>query len=388
MRLPFSVHIPEKVPLKALAVLLGLTAVGTAGFAAMSWIPASASRAAVNEPAVRPARVVEIVYRQPKRLMILAGTVVPRIESTLGFRVAGKIVSRSLDVGAVVKPGDLIATLDPADYKLAVDNARAALASAEADYARAKADHERYAALRGSAAFTPQTYEQRQSLAATTLARVEQAKSQLASAENNLAYTELRADAAGVVTAVQAEVGQVMAQGQGVVKIARTDELEILVGVPEHRLKLVREAKAASFELWSDPGRRFAARLRELSPSADPMTRTYPARFSVIEQPEFIGLGMTATLSFERPDTQAVAEVPLSAIFQRGTQPAVWVVDKQTGAVSLRPVTVARWRDDTAAISSGVSNGEIIATAGVHKLEPGQKVKPLPATRPQQQAAL
>src|SRR5262245_25929109 len=311
MRLPFNVQRPRNFPFKALGVVIALSAAGTAGFAAFSWMTANASRASASEPAVRPARVMEIAYKQRSRSLVLAGTVVPRIESTLGFRVAGKIVSRAVDVGAVVKPGDLIAQLDPADYKLAVDNARAALASTEADYARAKADHERYAALRGSAAFTVQTFEQRQSLAATTLARVEQAKSQLASAENNLAYTELRADAPGVLTAVQAEVGQVMAQGQGVVKVARTDELEILVGVPEHRLKLVREAETASFELWSDPGRRYAARLRELSPSADPMSRTFPARFSVIEPPSFIGLGMTATLAFERPDTKPVAEVPL-----------------------------------------------------------------------------
>jgi RND family efflux transporter MFP subunit len=381
MRVPFA-HPPRKFPLKALAIVVAAGAIGTAGFAAFSWMPARASRVSATEPTARPARVMEIAYQQRSQSLVLAGTVVPRIESTLGFRVAGKITARAVDVGTTVKPGDLIAQLDPADYRLAVDNARAALVSAEADYARAKADHERYLNLRGSAAFTAQTLEQRQSLAATTLAKVEQARSQLASAENNLAYTELRADAPGVVTAVQAEVGQVLAQGQGVVKVARTDELEILVGVPEHRLKVVREAETASFELWSDPGHRYAARLRELSPSADPMSRTFPARFSVIEPPSFIGLGMTATLAFERPDAAPVAEVPLSAIFQRGTQPAVWVVDRESGAVTLRPVTIARWRDDTAAIVSGVKDGEIIATAGVHKLEPGQKVKPLP----QQQA--
>jgi membrane fusion protein, multidrug efflux system len=381
MRVPFF-QPPRKLPLKALAIVVGAGATAAAGFAAFSWT-ANASRVSASEPVVRPARVMEITYQQRSRSLVLAGTVVPRIESTLGFRVAGKITARTVDVGTIVKPGDLIAQLDPADYRLAVDNARAALASADADYARAKADHERYLNLRGSAAFTPQTMEQRQSLAATALARVDQARSQLASAENNLAYTELRADSPGVVTLVQAEVGQVMAQGQGVVKVARTDELEILVGVPENRLKVVREASAASFELWSDPGRRHAARLRELSPSADPMTRTYPARFSVVEPPEFIGLGMTATLAFERPDGGPVAEVPLSAIFQRGTQPAVWVVDRQTGTVTLRPVTVARWRDEQAAIASGVKDGELIATAGVHKLEPGQKVKPL---QPQQAA--
>ena len=327
---------------------------------------------------------MEIAYQRRSQSLVLAGTVVPRIETNLGFRVPGKIVIRSVDVGTVVKPGDLIAQLDPADHRLAVDNARAALASAEADYARAKADHERYLSLRGTAVFTAQTMEQRQSLAATAQARVEQARSQLSSAENNLAYTELRSDTDGVVTAVQAEVGQVMAQGQGVVRVARTDELEIVVGVPEHRLKTVRESRAASFELWSDPGQRHPVRLRELSPSADPMTRTYPARFSIAEPPPFIGLGMTATLTFERPDAQSVAEVPLSAIFQRGTQPAVWVVDKESGTVALRAVTIARWRDETAAIASGVKDGELIATAGVHKLEAGQKVKPMPA---QMQAA-
>ena len=384
MSLP-NVQLPAKFPVKLAVVgAVGMALAGGA-FAAFSFT-ANASRPAANsEPVVRPARVAEISYKKQSQALLLAGTVVPRIESTLGFRVSGKIVQRSVDVGAVVQAGDVIATLDPADYRLAVDNARAALASADADYARARADHERYLNLRGSTAFVPQTLDQRQSLASTALARVDQAKSQLSSAENNLAYTVLRADAAGVVTAVQAEVGQVMAQGQGVIRLARLDELEILVGVPEHRLKVVREAKGASFELWSDPGRRHSAKLRELSPSADPVTRTYAARFSVIDPPEFIGLGMTATLGFERPDNTPVAEVPLSSIFQRGTQPAVWVVDRTSGTVELRPVTIARWRDDTAAISSGVKDGELIATAGVHKLETGQKVKPLPMQ--QQQAA-
>lgn len=377
MRLP-NVKLPAKFPSKLAVVGLAGVALAGGAFAAFSFHANASRPAAKSDPIVRPARVAEISYKKQSQALLLAGTVVPRIESTLGFRVSGKIVQRSVDVGAVVKAGDVIATLDPADYKLAVDNARAALASADADYARAKADHERYLNLRGSTAFVPQTLDQRQSIASTALARVDQARSQLASAENNLAYTVLQADSAGVVTAVQAEVGQVMAQGQGVIRLARTNELEIVVGVPEHRLKVVREAKDASFELWSDPGKRHAARLRELSPSADPVTRTYAARFSVIDPPEFIGLGMTATLGFERPDNTPVAEVPLSSIFQRGTQPAVWVVDRTSGTVELRPVTIARWRDDTAAISSGVEDGELIATAGVHKLETGQKVKPLP----------
>src|SRR5260370_15827331 len=240
MRVPFY-QPPRNFPLKALAIVLGAVVTAAAGFAAFSWT-ANASRASATVPIVRPARVMEISFQQRSRSLVLAGTVVPRIESTLGFRVAGKITARTVDVGTTVKPGDLIAQLDPADYRLAVANARAALASADADYVRAKADHERYLNLRGSAAFTPQTMEQRQSLAATALARVDQAKSQLASAENNLAYTQLRADAPGSHTPVQAEGAQGHAQGQRVVKVARTDDLEILVAVPATRLKMVREA--------------------------------------------------------------------------------------------------------------------------------------------------
>ena len=355
----------------------GVVAAGLLGAATLSW-SANASRSQpVAEASVRPARVATIAFKPRSQSLMLAGTVVPRIESTLGFRVAGKIVAREVDAGTVVQPGQIIARIDPTDYRLAVDNARAALVSADADHARAKADLERYQALRGSSAFMAQTLDQRQSLASTAQARIDQAKSQLSTAENNLTYTELRADAEGIITAVQAEVGQVLSPGQGVVKLAHSEQLEILVGVPEHRLKAVREARDVTFELWSDAGHRHAARLRELSPSADPMTRTYPARFSVVDPPAFIGLGMTATLTLSRSEGTPLAEVPLAAIFQQGTQPAVWVVDRASGKVALRPVTIARWRDDTALIASGVSDGEIVATAGVHKLEPGQKVRPV-----------
>lgn len=371
MRLP---QLPPKFPVKLSLIAISSLAVVGIGFAALAW-RSKGTHVAATETVVRPARVMEIAYRRESQSLVLAGTVVPRIESQLGFRVAGKIVRRAVDVGAVVQAGQLIAELDPTDYRLAVENARAAFAAAEGDYTRAKADHERYLQLRNGAAFMQQTLDTRKSAAVTALGRMDQAKSQFESAEHNLAYTELRADADGVITAVQAEVGQVVAQGQSVAKLARTDELEIVVGIPEHRLQAARATGAASFELWSEPGKRHAARLRELSPSADPTTRTYPARFSVIDKPAFIGLGMTATLAFERPDAQPVAEVPLAAIFQQGTRPAVWVVDKESGTVELRGVQIARWRNDTAAILSGVKDGELIATAGVHKLEAGQKVK-------------
>ncbi len=380
MRLSFS-GFAHAFSRKALIATAATGTIALVALGAFSW-KSSQPAAAASEPVIRPARVATINFRSHMHSLMLAGIVVPRIETTLGFRVAGKVISREVDTGAVVQPGQLIARIDPTDYRLAVDNARAALVSAEADFARAKADFERYQALRGSAAFMTQTLETRQSLSSTTQARVDQAKSQLATAENNLAYTELHADAAGVITAVLAEVGQVLPQGQGMVKLARSEELEIMVGVPEHRLKTVREASRVTFELWSDTGRKYAAKLRELSPSADAVTRTYPARFTVIDPPDFIGIGMTASLILARPDAELLAEVPLSAIFQQGKEPAVWVVDPATNVVSLRPVTISRWRDETALIASGVKDGELVATAGVHKLEAGQKVKPvLPGAR-------
>ena len=332
MRVPYAQHL-GKVPFKAVAIVIGAGAVAAAGFAALSWTTANASRpTATAEPVTRPARVMEIAYQRRSQSLVLAGTVVPRIETNLGFRVPGKIVIRSVDVGTIVKPGDLIAQLDPADHRLAVDNARAALASAEADYARARADHERYLNLRGTAVFTAQTMEQRQSLAATAQARVEQARSQLSSAENNLTYTELRSDTAGVVTAVQAEVGQVMAQGQGVVRVARTDELEIVVGVPEHRLKTVRESRAASFELWSDPGQRHPVRLRELSPSADPMTRTYPARFGIAAPNQF---GKIYVLPPGAPQDRTSA---LQAAFTKTFEDKEFLAEADKGRLEIDPV--------------------------------------------------
>ena len=144
-----------KVPFKAVAIVLGAGAAAAAGFAALSWTANASRPVAASEPVVRPARVMEIAYQRRSQSLVLAGTVVPRIETTLGFRVAGKMIARDVDVGTVVKPGDLIARSIPTDYRLAVDNARAALASAEADYARAKADLDRYQTLRGTAAFMP-----------------------------------------------------------------------------------------------------------------------------------------------------------------------------------------------------------------------------------------
>jgi membrane fusion protein, multidrug efflux system len=366
---------------RIVAVIGSVLAVGMAG--GLSFVlfafpkqPTPPTVATNTAPIIRPARVQEITLRGQTQRLTLAGTVVPRYETTVGFRVPGKIVERLVEIGGRVTSGQPIARLDTADHRLALDNARAALAAAEAEAVRAKADLERYVGLKGTAAFVPQTLDQRQSLANAAQARFEQAKAQLDTAANNLGYTTLNADNDGIVTALMIEVGQVVAAGQQVAKVARLDELEIRVDVPEQRLAMLGAAERVTYELWSEPGVVRHATMRELAPMADTMTRTYAARFTITERPALIAMGMTATLALERGTQEQVAEVPMTAIFQQGTGPAVWLVDKASGALSLRSVTVARWRDDSALISAGLANGDLIVAVGVHKLEAGQRVKP------------
>ncbi len=360
----------------AIVVLAG----GGAG--AVMWrsaAPAKAPAATAAAVAPRPARVQEVVLQAATQRMTLAGVVAPRIETNLGFRVNGKIIAREVDVGARVVAGQVLARLDPNDLQLARDNAAAALSATEAEEARARADLERYAGLRGSAAYVAQTYDQRLSNANAARARLDQARAQLATAENNLSYAALVADAPGVITGLTMEVGQVVSAGQQVARLARTEELEIQVNIPEQRLGFVGAASDVAFDLWAQPGHSFKARLRELAPAADPATRTYAARFSLIERPPVAALGMTASLIVERRSDDKVAELPMTAIFQQGPSPAVWVVDRASNTVALRPVSVLRWRDDTAVISAGLSDGDLVVTAGVHKLEAGQRVTPRPA---------
>jgi RND family efflux transporter MFP subunit len=351
-----------------------IIAAGTAGYLVRH--PATAARPTITAETPRPARVQAVALRHEVRRLTLAGVVAPRVETNMAFRVAGKIIGREVDVGVRVTAGQVLARLDPADLKLARDNAAAGLMAAEAEDARARADLDRYAGLRGSAAFVPQTYDQRRSTANAARARLDQARAQLSTADNNLAYGALVADSPGVVTGLTMEVGQVVSAGQQVLKLARTDALEIAVNVPEQKLGFITEANDVTFELWAVPGRTFKARLRELAPAADPATRTYAARFTLLERPAVMALGMTANLSIERRSDERVAELPITAIFQRGTTPAVWVVDGATGTVALRDVTIGRWRDDTAIVTAGVNDGDVVVTAGVHKLDAGQRVVP------------
>jgi len=287
-----------------------------------------------------------------------SGEVRARYETTLAFRVGGKLVERLVDVGAMVKPGQVLARLDPADVALQA-------AQAEAQRALAAAEAGRYRDLRTKNFISQSALDAKETALQT-------ADAQAALARNQSAYAVLKADKAGAIAQVLAEPGQVVAAGQGVFRLAQAGEVEVAIAVPETQLAGLKPGAAAEVSLWT--GRPpLRGRLRELSPVADAVTRTYAARISLLDADAAVALGMSATVRFRQTGDDAIA-VPLAALFQQGAQPAVWIVGADN-TVALRPVTVAAYNDAGAMLADGLKAGERIVAAGVHKLNAGQKVR-------------
>ncbi|MBI4998749.1 MAG: efflux RND transporter periplasmic adaptor subunit [Rhodocyclales bacterium] len=287
-----------------------------------------------------------------------SGEVRARHESVLGFRVGGKMTERLVDAGARVKAGQPLARLDPADARLSATQAEANAALAAADFKRAQE-------LRDKNFVSQAALDARASAA-----RAAEAQAQLT--RNQAGYTTLVADATGVIAAVLAEPGQVLAAGQGVVRVARDGEREVAIALPETALAGIKAGSAASVKLWAD-GKTYSGRVREIAPAADSATRTFAARISIVGAAADLPLGMSATVGFARGgDTSLV--VPLAAIFQQAGKPAVWVIGKD-GAVELRAIDVARYGDAGALVRSGLSEGETIVAAGAFKLTAGDKVR-------------
>jgi len=320
----------------------------------------------------RPVQVQRVAFDTGGTARDFVGVVRARYETDLGFRVA-----RAVNVGDNVHIGDVIARLDPQDLQLQVESAEAELAAATSNRAQAAADLERYTILkdRGFAAIAQ--FDLKKTANDESEGRLARARRGLDLARNQLAYAELRADADGVITTTLAEPGQVVAIGQPVARLAHRGEKEAVIALPETWLGEARQSWAA-VRLWSDRDRRFAAQLRELSPQADPATRTYAARFTILGADDTVAFGMTATVTLERAAAVPVARLPLSAVLNRGTGPSVYVVD-ETGMLALQPVTVAAFNTDAALVTSGVKDGDRIVTLGVQKLEAGRKVRALDA---------
>ncbi|MBI1283150.1 MAG: efflux RND transporter periplasmic adaptor subunit [Thiobacillus sp.] len=330
---------------------------------------------------IRPVRAEQVGMQSGRSNTQYSGEVRARYETDLAFRVAGRVQTRLVEVGSQVKAGQVIATLDPQDYQLAVDAAQAQLAAAESEARLAQQDLQRYTELRAQNFISQAELDRRRNTSEAALARVRQLRAEVSRLRNQQTYTQLTAPQAGVMTAIDFEAGQVVAAGQPVAQMARSGEREVRIDVPENALDALRKAQALTIRLWSAPEVSYPGRLRELSPVADAGSRTYSARVSFLQPDPDVKLGMTATVDVDNQAAPSLS-VPQTALFRINGQPQVWVLDRATRKVAARGVQLGEMSGERATVRSGLQAGEWVVTAGVHKIAPGQEVRLAPSLLP------
>ena len=303
------------------------------------------------------------------------GEVKARYESDLSFRVAGKVLSRHVDVGAWVKQGDMLATLDTQDYQNRLRSAEADVTSAEAALVEAQGTEARKAKLLKDGWTPHATYDTALNQLRAAEARLVATKANRDLIRDQLNYTELKAEFDGVITAVGAEAGQNVNAGQMVVKLARPDDKDGVFNIAETAFADVSDAHPEVI-VWplSNPHLTVEGVVREISPVADPATRTYTVKVTLKSPPPQLRFGMSVGGRLIKHAALAVA-LPLSAVFEKNGSPAVWVVEQQSSSLTLRPISVARYEANTVILDGGLTEGDIVVTAGVNSLTVGQKVR-------------
>lgn len=321
----------------------------------------------------RPVLVATVHYESESPERSFVGTIKPRIETDMGFRVPGKVAKRLVEVGQTVDVGQPLATLDEVDLKLQAEQAEAEFRAATGVLAQAAASEQRAKDLRAKGWTTDAQMDTSRAAADEARARLNRAERSVELTKNSLSYATLAADTRGVVTATLIDAGQVVTSGQTAIRVARFAEKEAVVAIPE---TLVGRAKSgvASVSLWSDADKKYVAQLREIAPAADPATRTYLAKFSLPGAGDSVSLGMTATLTLSDAATERVAKLPLSALYSQGGDPSLYIVDDK-GEITLKPVTVKSYESNNVIISGGVDEGTKVIALGVQKLDPAQKVR-------------
>ncbi|MFZ6658846.1 efflux RND transporter periplasmic adaptor subunit [Undibacterium sp. TJN19] len=366
MLTPETNHLPE------VRQFAGRRAVTFAFAIASASLLLACSKPAEKTEDIRPVRTVTLASSNIDLNAELPGEVRPRIESRLGFRVPGKIVARKVEVGTLVKRGQALMQLDPQDLALAQMQAKAGLTAAESNRDLAKAELKRYQELRAKNFVAAAVLDAKEVAYKAGQASYEQALASYKNQSNQSAYTSLVADVDGVVTGIDAEVGQVVAAGTPVVRVAQTGAMDVVVGIPEDKVNTIRQMTDVNVRLWANPGQLIPAKLRELSPIADPVTRTFTAKVSLTGDPKDVQLGMTAYVSFGAKNPNMMIKLPLTALFQEKNASSVWVVE--SGAVRLVPVQVAGSVGEEALIATGLKPGQVVVTAGANLLKNGQKV--------------
>lgn len=325
-------------------------------------------------PPPRPALVMVVGKTAPNSAIVLVGEVKSRYESNQGFRIAGKITERKVDVGAFVKKGQLLARLDAADSNLGASAATADVRVAEANRSLAKSEVERQRQLVNKKFISQSALDKYEAELKTADARVNQARAQAAVSGNQTRYNALLADRDGVVTQIRAEPGQVVEAGEMVAQIVDTKQIEVLVAVPESRMSRIKVGDVAAIKLWADREKTYAGKVREIAPAASSATRAFDVRIAVLAPDDAVKLGMTAGVRFESGEANNII-IPSTALTQINGKNSVWVIDKNNVA-NQRQVTTGQYTEDGVTITSGLQANEMLAIAGVHTLIKGQQVKP------------
>lgn len=327
---------------------------------------------AAEEPS-QPVQAIQTQMTSLRQSLRYAGVVKPRYVIDVGFRVAGKIKQRLVNVGETLSQGQTLAILESTDFALNVQNSRAQVAAAQADVDKAAIDLKRAKELLQTNTVSKDNYESALNRYSVSQAHLKQAKAALNISENQSTYAELHADFKGVILETLAESGQVINIGQPIVKIARPEEIEVAIHIPEQRLADLQPTAEMQITLLTAPQNVYRGKIREIAPQADPLTRTYPMKISVLNPDAGLQWGKSATVTFAQNAT-SIIPLPLGAVVKQQHQTAVWVVDLQ-GKTHFTPVQLGEFLDGKVAITGGLQAGQWVVTAGTHKLHENQKVK-------------
>jgi RND family efflux transporter MFP subunit len=343
---------------------------------AMMLTAAACSRPAPAPEPVRAVRTMTVVAGQSAGTIDYAAEVRARVESRLGFRVGGKMVSRPVDVGDSVRVGQVLASLDPQDLRLGQEAARSAVQAARVNHEQALADFKRFAELRDQGFISPAELERRENTLKAAQAQLAQAQAQLGVQTNQASYGTLVADTGGIVIAVEAEPGAVLSAGATVLRVAQDGPRDVVFAVPEDQVATLRALQGRSGLLrvrtWGSAGPYIPATVREVAAAADAATRTYVVKADVGKAP--VRLGQTATVSIVMPQVAGVVKLPLTAVFEHQGNGSVWILDPATMTVRAQAITVGGAEGNQIVVAAGLASGQEVVTAGVHVLTPGQRV--------------
>ncbi|WP_370261179.1 efflux RND transporter periplasmic adaptor subunit [Limnobacter sp.] len=323
---------------------------------------------------VRPVRVMELQRGEATKTDSFPAQLEPRHQARLSFQVGGKLLERQAEVGDRVKQGQALARIDPKDLALGLQAAQAQFNAAQAELAQAQTDLERARSLKSQNFVSQAEVDRRQLAHDAAASRFAQAKAQLDVQRNQASYAHLRAPGDGVVFAVYAEPGQVLAAGQAVVGWAQSNVVQATLAVPEGRVQSIRPGQKAELELWS-LGKSQAAVVREVSPVADPLTRTYAVHLDLPEAGPDARFGMSATVHFKKDATSGSFSLPISALVAAHDGAFVWVFDEDQGVVNKRKVQPHDVSESAFLVNEGLEPGELVVTAGTHVLNEGQRVR-------------